>query len=88
MRTARLLPHRRHATGEGAGRNPSFRMENAFAEGHAIGRKYTDWLWEMGALVGDWHCRECGHQWFAKAPKECQFCRSERLTLQGVHAAA
>ena len=64
------------------GRNPSFRMENALAEGHTIGRKYTDWLWEMDALVGDWKCRECGHQWFAKAPKECQFCKSERLTYQ------
>ena len=60
-------------------RNPSFRMENVFAEGHAIHGKYQTWLWEMGVLVGDWVCRECGHQWFAQSPKVCQFCRNERI---------
>ena len=34
--------------------NPSFRMTNVFAEGHAIHGKWQTWLWEMGVLVGDW----------------------------------
>ena len=59
--------------------NPSFRMSNVFAEGHAIHGKWQQWFWDMGILVGDWRCKECGHRWYAKAPVECQFCRSERL---------
>ena len=62
--------------------NPSFRMTNVFAEGHAIHGKWQTWLWQMGVLVGDWLCRECGHRWFAKSPTECQFCRSDRLTYK------
>jgi CRISPR/Cas system-associated exonuclease Cas4 (RecB family) len=60
-------------------RNPSFRMENVFAEGHSIHGKYQTWLWEMGVLVGDWMCRECGHRWFAQSPSVCQFCKSDRI---------
>lgn len=59
--------------------NPSFRMNNVFAEGHAIHGKWQTWLWEMGVLVGFFRCKECGHRWYAKSPVECQFCRSERL---------
>lgn len=60
--------------------NPSFRMSNVWAEGHHIHDKYQTWLWEMGVLVGTFRCRECGHHWYARSPKVCQFCRSERLT--------
>lgn len=65
--------------GRSTSANPSFRMTNVFAEGHAIHGKYQTWLWEMGVLVGNWKCRECGHYWFAMSPSECQFCRSERI---------
>lgn len=60
--------------------NPSFRMQNVFAEGHAIHGKYQDWLYEMGVLVGMFKCRECGHRWYARSPKECQFCQSPRVS--------
>ena len=59
--------------------NPSFNMQNVFAEGHSIGAKWTGWLWDMGVLVGDWKCKECGHRWYDKSPLACQFCKSERL---------
>jgi hypothetical protein len=59
--------------------NPSFRMSNVFAEGHAIHGKYQTWLWEMGVLWGDWQCKECGHRFGALSPKQCQFCLSERI---------
>ena len=59
--------------------NPSFRMANVFAEGHAIEGKYQQWLWDMGVLVGDFRCKECGHRWYDTSPKACQFCLSERL---------
>lgn len=65
-------------------RNPSFRMENVFAEGHAIHGKYQRWLWEMGVLWGDWLCLECGHRYGALAPKVCQFCLSDRLAYREV----
>lgn len=61
-------------------RNPSFRMENIFAEGHAIHGKYQRWLWEMGVLSGDWRCHNCTHRWGAQSPKECQFCRSKDIS--------
>jgi hypothetical protein len=59
--------------------NPSFRMENVFAEGHTIHGKYQTWLWEMGVLWGEFQCLECGHRWGALSPEKCQFCLSERL---------
>lgn len=62
--------------------NPSFRMANAFAEGHTIHGKYQTWLWEMGVLWGDWQCLECGHRWGALSPKVCQFCLSPRLVYR------
>ena len=60
--------------------NPSFRMTNVFAEGHAIGGKYTKWMWEMGILIGDFACKDCGHRWGDISPTKCQFCLSESLT--------
>jgi ribosomal protein L37E len=62
------------------GLNPSFRMSNVFAEGHAIHGKWQTWLHEMGVLVGMFRCRECGHRWYDKSPKTCQFCQSERVS--------
>ena len=59
--------------------NPSFRMENIWAQGTAIHGKYQTWLWEMGVLFGDWECLECGHRYGALSPTKCQFCLSERL---------
>ena len=59
--------------------NPSFRMSNVFAEGHAIHGKYQQWLWDMGVLVGDFRCKDCTHRWWDISPKHCQFCLSERL---------
>jgi hypothetical protein len=63
-------------------RNPSFTMENIFAEGHAIHGKYQTWLWEMGVLFGDWKCLECNHRWGALSPRVCQFCLSERIVYK------
>ena len=34
------------------GASPSFRLENVWAEGHTIHRKWQTWLWEMGWLYG------------------------------------
>jgi hypothetical protein len=65
--------------GKAARVNPSFRMENALAEGHTIHDKYQRWLWEMGVLWGMWLCLECGHRFGALSPKICQFCLSTRI---------
>src|SRR5215510_8130530 len=59
--------------------NPSFTMENIFAEGHQIHGKYQTWLWEMGVLFGDWQCIECGHRFGALSPDHCQFCLSPHI---------
>lgn len=63
-------------------RNPSFRMENIFAEGHSIHDKWQRWMWEMGVLIGYFLCNECGHYWYAMSPVECQFCQSPRLVYK------
>jgi len=65
-------------------RNPSFRMNNVFAEGHAIHGKYQQWLWEMGVLFGMWQCLECDHRFGALSPERCQFCLSNRIIYKEV----
>jgi hypothetical protein len=62
-----------------SGNNPSFNMENAFAEGHTIHNKYQTWLWEMGVLYGEWKCERCSHRWSALSPLVCPLCESPWL---------
>ena len=38
------------------------RMQSIFAEGHAIHKKWQDWLGSMGALYGIWRCEACGER--------------------------
>jgi hypothetical protein len=59
--------------------NPSFRMNNVFAEGHQIHGKYQDWLWEMGVLNGRWLCLSCKERWDDTSPRQCPTCQSPRL---------
>lgn len=39
--------------------NPSFTLENVFAEGNRIHAKWQGWLAETGLLWGDWKCSRC-----------------------------
>ena len=64
--------------------NPSFRMENVWAEGTAIHDKYQRWLWEMGVLWGAWECLDCGHRWADLSPLVCTFCFSPKLRYKEV----
>ena len=64
--------------------NPSFQMNNVFAEGHAIHGKYQDWLWEMGVLAGAWLCLSCQHYWSDQSPRQCPSCGSPRLMYREV----
>lgn len=64
--------------------NPSFTMNNIFAEGHQIHGKYQDWLWEMGVLAGRWLCLHCHHQWNDTSPKQCPSCASPRMMYREV----
>jgi hypothetical protein len=64
------------------GANPSFRMENIFAEGHAIHGKYQGWFQEMGVLYGTWRCKACGERFESLSPSECPTCHSDRLTYK------
>jgi CRISPR/Cas system-associated exonuclease Cas4 (RecB family) len=65
-------------------RNPSFTMENLFAEGHTIHGKYQTWLWEMGVLYGKWYCHHCHHEWEGLSPKVCPACDSLRVAYREV----
>ena len=64
--------------------NPSFTMENLFAEGHTIHAKYQTWLWEMGVLYGQWYCHNCTNLWEGLAPKGCPRCESLRVVYREV----
>jgi rubrerythrin len=64
--------------------NPSFTMNNIFAEGHTIHGKYQDWLWEMGVLYGHWLCLSCDYNWNGTSPRECPECGSPRLMYREV----
>ena len=64
--------------------NPSFRMNNVFAEGHTIHGKYQDWLWEMGVLYGAWLCLSCRLVWEDTSPRQCMACGSPRLMYREV----
>jgi len=64
--------------------NPSFRMNNVFAEGHQIHGKYQDWLWEMGVLHGAWLCLSCHLVWTDTSPRQCPTCSSPRLMYREV----
>lgn len=62
--------------------NPSFRMSNAWSEGHTIHEKYQRWLYEMGVLFGDFQCLSCGHRFGGRSPQRCQFCLAEGLVYK------
>jgi hypothetical protein len=64
--------------------NPSFRMNNAFAEGHTIHAKYQQWLYEMGCLYGTYRCIDCDHHFVALSPPQCKQCGSIRLKYMEV----
>jgi len=64
------------------GVSPSFRLENVWAEGHTIHRKWQTWLWEMGALYGVFECRQCEERWWDRAPKDCYYCGAAREFLR------
>ena len=46
-----------------AKRASSMRLENIFAEGHAIHAKWQGWLREMGVLYGQWDTHKMGSLW-------------------------
>ena len=68
--------------------NPSFTMNNIFAEGHTIHGKYQDWLWEMGVLYGRWLCLSCHHKWDDTSPRECPSVAVTPADVPGGAAAA
>lgn len=48
-----------------------------FDVGTDFGRRVQSYLWDMGILEGDWHCRKCGHEWHTVAvesPRVCPDC--------------
>lgn len=53
--------------------NPSFQLQNVFAEGHAIHAKWQGWLQRMGVLVGRWECRSCELSFFGTT-HNCDSC--------------
>lgn len=55
------------------------RSEGVFATGHEVHHKYQRWLYEMGALVGEFRCRNCHHVFWDQCPYTCPMCNSISL---------
>ena len=55
--------------------NPSFQLQNVFAEGHAIHAKWQGWLQRMGVLWGRWECPGCHDEYFGFAGSGCIGCQ-------------
>ena len=53
---------------------PYFQIDVVWEEGHAIQRKWNDWINAMGVLRGTWRCVHCAHSWEATSPKRCPEC--------------
>lgn len=56
--------------------NPSFQLQNVFAEGHTIHAKWQGWLQRMGVLWGRWECPGCGDEYFGFAGSGCAGCQT------------
>ena len=54
--------------------NPSFQLQNIFAEGHYIHSKWQGWLQDMGVLWGKWQCPGCDDEYFGFAGSGCAGC--------------
>ena len=54
--------------------NPSFQLQNIFAEGHYIHSKWQGWLQKMGVLWGKWGCPGCDDEYFGFAGSGCAGC--------------
>ena len=64
------------------------RSENVFTTGHEVHVKYQKWLYEMGALVGEFRCRSCGLRWWTQSPQSCGNCPSLSLVYDEVPVAS
>ena len=62
--------------------NPSFTMDNIFAEGHSIHTKYQEWLWGMDLLYGKFLCLDCGRLEYDHSPLYCTECKGTRLVYR------
>lgn len=60
----------------------SYVLRRIFDEGHDIGIKFQNDLWDMGELLGMFHCQICASRWWGKAPKSCVFCNVGRQFLR------
>lgn len=59
----------------GAPANPSFQLQNVFAEGHYIHAKWQGWLQQMGVLWGKWACPGCDDEYFGFGGSGCAGCQ-------------
>lgn len=52
-------------------------IRRLFDVGHAFGRQMVQYFWDMGILLGRWHCVECKHTWLDldnPSPRKCPNC--------------
>lgn len=54
--------------------------QRIFDTGHDFGYRMQGYFWDMGLLLGEWHCVRCGHTWVDMenpSPRDCPNCEAE-----------
>lgn len=53
---------------------PGLQLQSIFDEGHAIHRKWQNYIREGGWLYGKWNCTYCGNTFWDQSPERCPKC--------------
>jgi hypothetical protein len=59
-----------------------------FGAGHDFGYRMQSYFWDMGILLGEWHCIECKHTWLDMqnpSPRKCPNCGANLELLYNLH---
>jgi hypothetical protein len=57
-------------------------MEIVYSIGEESGKKWQNWLWEMGLIRGLWLCHACDLWWEDTSPRECPRCEAGMNLLE------
>lgn len=59
-----------------------------FDTGHDFGYRMQGYFWDMGILLGKWHCVVCGHTWVDMenpSPRKCPSCQKDLILWYNLH---
>ena len=63
-------------------------IKRLFDVGHSYGDQIAKYFWDMGILLGRWHCVECKHTWLDlenPSPRKCDNCGTKLTIWYNLH---